>query len=114
MLRSAAIRARRFLTRSKKKGDRSLIITRNREYKLAKRALHNAVKEAKNNAWGKLVAFIDHDPWGLPYKLVMGKFRKSSPSLSETLEEVEFNDLLDSLFPRHLISINQFPVPPLN
>lgn len=67
---------------------------------MAKKALRNAVKKAKNAAWMELISSIDSDPWGLlPYKLVMGKLRRSSPALSETLDDRTLNRLLESLFP---------------
>lgn len=83
-LRVSAIRAKRIWTKSKRKGiDSDIHITKNR-YRLAKRALRDAIKRAKNTSWKELVSTVDKDPWGLPYKLVMSKLRKSSPSLSDS------------------------------
>lgn len=42
---------------------------------------------------------MDEDPWGLPYKLVLNRLRRSRPSLTETLELETLDRLFDSLFP---------------
>jgi len=47
----------------------------------------------------ELISTLNSDPWGLPYKLVIGKLRKSSPALTETLERNTLSVLLNSLFP---------------
>jgi len=66
---------------------------------MAKKSLRLEIRRAKSAAWAELISTLNSDPWGLPYKLVMGTLRKSSPALSETLEESTLNRLLDSLFP---------------
>lgn len=95
-LRIIAIRARRSLTRNR----RRVISASDRiNYRLAKRALHDAIKKAKNKSWNELIASINKDPWGLPYKLVMGKLRRSCLTLSETINKRTLTRLLDTLFP---------------
>jgi len=32
-----------------------------------------AIRGAKEDAWKKLCDLVEQDPWGLPYKLIMGK-----------------------------------------
>lgn len=107
VLRRSSIKARRSWYRSKKNGE-SEVLAKRKEYKRAKRLLRNAIQNAKNASWSELLRDIDKDPWGLPYKLVMGKLRKSDITLSETLESPILNDLLTSLFPRNISDI----VPP--
>jgi len=96
-LRKAAVKARRRLTKSRQKSTQSDIDLTN--YKLAKKALRAAIKKAKGKAWNELILTIDKDPWGLPYKLVLNKLRRTSPTLSETLDSTVLNQLLDTLFP---------------
>lgn len=70
-----------------------------RSYRIARNSLRYAIKKAKAAAWGELIASIDQDPWGLPYKLVLKRLRRSSPGLTEVFDEVVLKRLLDSLFP---------------
>jgi len=114
-LRSNAVSARRTWYRSKRGRNLDDITTKRKAYTTAKKALRNAIKKAKNAAWAELVATIDSDPWGLPYKLVMSKIRRTSPSLSETLDTGVLGKLLDSLFPSGVNSQISLPseIPPL-
>lgn len=100
-LRTAAIAARRRLTRSRR---RRHPVEEIRAYKAARRELRRAIKKAKNSSWKELIASIDRDPWGLPYKLVMGKLRRSNPALSETIEKEVLYRLLETLFPDNIKS----------
>lgn len=47
----------------------------------------------------ELIASIDEDPWGHPHRLVLNRLRRSSPGLTESLDIVTLNTVLDSLFP---------------
>lgn len=98
-LRNIAVKARRNWCRSKYSSNNVDVICKKDAYTKAKKALRNVIKKAKNVAWTELINSIDSDPWGLPYKLVMGRLRRSSPALSETLDEGTLNRLLNSLFP---------------
>lgn len=69
------------------------------DYRLARNSFRYAIKKAKATAWGELIASIEEDPWGLPYKLILKRLRRSSPGLTEVLDEVVLRRLLDSLFP---------------
>ncbi|KMQ92775.1 reverse transcriptase [Lasius niger] len=59
------------------------------------------INRLKAKAWQELIESIDKDPWGLSYKLVLGKLRPAAPGLSELLEHDASSNLLDSLFPRN-------------
>ncbi|XP_025264641.1 uncharacterized protein LOC112638009 [Camponotus floridanus] len=98
-LRSSAIKARRLWHRCRHSTDTADILAKKNNYMLAKKVLRSAIKKAKSSSWAELISSIETDPWGLPYKLVMRKLRKSSPTLSETIGEDSLNQLLDSLFP---------------
>ncbi|XP_071575563.1 uncharacterized protein [Temnothorax nylanderi] len=54
---------------------------------------------SKSGAWQELINTLDEDPWGIPYKIVLNKLRKSTPGLSVTLEPDVLRTLLDRLFP---------------
>lgn len=109
-LRKNCIKAKRALTKFNRNNRRrsSLsfddVIENNRRilyssYKAARKELRDAIRNAKLNAWKDLLASIDSDPWGRPYLLVLGRLRRSSPGLTEILEDAELGPLLDSLFP---------------
>lgn len=101
-LRRTSIRCRRAWFKSKRDINSPNILVTREAYAAAKKALRTAIKKAKNNAWKELISTIEKDSWGLPYKLVTGKLRKTGPSLSETLDADALNKLLDSLFPRNI------------
>lgn len=98
-LRRASIRARRGWFRARRRRDALDSAALARSYRAARRNLKIAIRRAKRACWTKLIATIDDDPWGLPYKLVMSKLRGSCPTMSQTLEAGELRRLLDSLFP---------------
>lgn len=75
------------------------LLTLQEEYKRLKMNLRNIITEAKSNAWNSLLLLIDEDPWGLPFKIVMGKLRRSSPSLTELTNNSDREKILDKLFP---------------
>lgn len=68
-------------------------------YRDARRKLRGLIKKAKMNSWTELIASIEEDPWGLPYKLVMGRLGRSAPGLSEELGSNALEKLLATLFP---------------
>ncbi|RLU24749.1 hypothetical protein DMN91_002839 [Ooceraea biroi] len=70
-----------------------------RDYRTAKRELCAEIKKAKDEAWQALLDSVDEDPWGLPYKVVLSRLRRSSPGLTETLNPADLELLLASLFP---------------
>lgn len=70
-----------------------------RTYGRANRLVKDEIRKAKNCAWRELIATLDEDPWGLPYKLVLKKLKRSSPGLTMTLEPAVLERLLSELFP---------------
>lgn len=70
------------------------------EYREVKKELRKAIKQAKVESWKELIATIEKDPWGLPYKVVLRKLRSPTLGLTEQLEEDQVNIMLQSLFPR--------------
>ncbi|XP_011859963.1 PREDICTED: uncharacterized protein LOC105557357 [Vollenhovia emeryi] len=95
--RRVYIAARRKCSRARASGNPNEEL--DRVYRVAKRTLRKAIKIAKSNAWKELLLGVEDDLWGLPYKMVMGCLRRSSPALSETLSPDTLGELMDSLFP---------------
>lgn len=98
-LRRVSIRARREWSRTKRRGPANITTEKQAAYRLAKKKLGSAIRGAKTKAWNDLLLSIDEDPWGLPYRLVLGRLRKSGLGMTETLDIRTLYDLLDSLFP---------------
>lgn len=100
-LRRICIRKRREWTRSKGKGRNAMRGTKEEEeYRKAKRKLKNGIYIAKGEAWMDLIATVEEDPWGRPYRMVMSNLRKVGRGLTEQMEEEQVEDLLNGLFPR--------------
>jgi len=95
--RRRCIAARRLWTRFKRRG----VHRDDLEYlfRIFRRKLCVAIKKAKAGAWNELLKTIDDDPWGMPYRIVMDRLRRSGPMLTESIEPVVVENVLDSLFP---------------
>ncbi|XP_071579635.1 uncharacterized protein [Temnothorax nylanderi] len=98
-LRAASISARRVWTRGRGRDLPEISKYKRTNYVLPNQELKNEIRRAKSEAWKELVSTLDEDPWGLPYKIVLSKLRKSTPGLAVTLEPDILERLLDSLFP---------------
>ena len=55
-------------------------------YREARRPLQRAIKEEKRRTWGELLASLDADPWGRPYKMVLNKLRPWAPPTTESMD----------------------------
>lgn len=71
-----------------------------KNYRLKKKELRRAIRKAKVLAWKDLIRTIDEDTWGLPYRIVMNRLRRSSPSFSEMVGPEILDQLLDGLSQR--------------
>lgn len=58
-----------------------------------------AIVKAKEESWRALINTIEENPWGIPYKIVMGKLRAYTPGLTETLNSSELKNTITDLFP---------------
>lgn len=99
ILHAMCTRTRRRLTRLRRRGPSQQRDAAEVEYRAAKRALKAAIKETQGKAWRELIKTVDKDLWGLPYKLVLSRLRRTSPRLTEQLEVHALEPLMDSLFP---------------
>lgn len=85
--------------RSRRRGLPDVVSNNQAAYRLAKRLLGAEIATAKNAAWQQLIASIEGDSWGLPYRLVLNKLRGSTSSLLLTLEVPVLRQLVRKLFP---------------
>jgi len=95
-VRKRCVAVRRLLTRKRRRGVNSDDLKT--LYRKARSDLCKHIKKAKLEAWTKLIETLDKDPWGLPYKIVIDRLRRSGSSLSESLEPEVVERLLDNLF----------------
>lgn len=61
--------------------------------------LNKMIKKAKSHSWDELIKDLDRDLWGLPYRLVLDKLRRSQPSLTEILDSSVLQSTVEKLFP---------------
>ncbi|XP_041976509.1 uncharacterized protein LOC121731220 [Aricia agestis] len=99
-LRHQCIRARRPYQRQRRRRTRNESLERRlrSEYSAAKSALHLAIKQAKEAAREEMLAELDRDPWGRPYRIVRNKIGRGPPAL-ETLPPEQLPTILSALFP---------------
>lgn len=97
--RRLCVARRRAWTRARRGSSSALAAAKQRQYRLARNILRSEIKKAKALAWSELIASIDEDPWGLPYRLVMGRLRAMTPGMTASLRPEILKELLDSLFP---------------
>lgn len=65
---------------------------------MAKRKLKKEIGNFKKKVWNKLLAVINTDVWGFPYKMVMGKLRQAARPMTESLGN-ELISRVKELFP---------------
>ncbi|XP_071639994.1 uncharacterized protein [Temnothorax longispinosus] len=68
-------------------------------WRAARQNLSRAIFAAKERAWKELLASVDEDPWGRPYKLVQNKLRPWAPPLTKTLDPHFVETIVGTLFP---------------
>jgi hypothetical protein len=101
--REQCCRARRAYARAQRRRR-----TRNEEeifrlyahYSHLKKELKKKIKSSKEKSWKELVQSVDSDPWGRPYKVVMGKIRAAAPPLTESMNPELLDEVIDTLFPK--------------
>jgi hypothetical protein len=70
------------------------------QYNHLKKELKKKIKSSKEQSWKELVQSVDSDPWGRPYKIVMGKMRASALPLTESMDPELLDEVIDNLFPK--------------
>ncbi|CAK9820194.1 Putative 115 kDa protein in type-1 retrotransposable element R1DM [Anthophora quadrimaculata] len=104
-LRSECTAARRQCQRARRRRqrDEAWIAQLEGAYKAKRAALRLAIKEAKAQAWKELLGSLDRDPWGRPYRLVLGRLRPYAPPVTEGLDPQVLGRVVEALFPSHLV-----------
>ncbi|XP_018368990.1 PREDICTED: uncharacterized protein LOC108764996 [Trachymyrmex cornetzi] len=69
------------------------------ELKLAREELRKAIWKAKDRAWRELLATLDRDPWGRPYRVLLKYIRPVTPSAIESLPAETVEEVVSTLFP---------------
>ncbi|XP_026830885.1 uncharacterized protein LOC113563438 [Ooceraea biroi] len=98
-LRRASGRAWRRFSRARRRGTAAEVDARYGELQERRSSLRAAIRDAKARAWEELLRSVEGDPWGRPYRLVMGKLRQWTPPETEEMDPLELRGVLDTLFP---------------
>jgi len=97
-IRGECNKARRIYQRKRKRlGDEDSQTFLER-WKELRRSLATAIKFAKEKCWSELIAMVDNDVWGKPYKIVMKILRRSKPIPGIELPG-RLRDIVNGLFP---------------
>lgn len=99
-LRKIANHARRVFQRRRKRMGALAVSAEERAAKDAKLEVIKAIKAAKDRAWKALCDQVESDPWGTPYKLVMGKLKRHEPIPGLDSPDT-VGRLVNVLFPAH-------------
>lgn len=80
------------------------------EAKTAKLNLVKLIRTAKDDMWKRLCDEVEKDPWGRPYKMVMGKLSRPPP-IPELNTPGRIDKIVRELFPQHQLSRRNKPTP---
>lgn len=98
-LRRTCIQKRRIATRARHTQNPDLTENAHDDYRDARRNLRNAIKASKSQSWSNLCKEVDDNPWGRPYKIVMGKLKGATASRS--MDPTTLDSVVCHLFPQH-------------
>lgn len=80
--------------------------------KEARKKLKIAIRLSKKRCWNELIASVDRDPWGRPYKVVMRKLQGAPPTAN--MEIGIIREVTGGLFPDHSrMVLDEIPPLPL-
>ncbi|KAI4474145.1 hypothetical protein M0804_014998 [Polistes exclamans] len=99
-LRAEATAARRRFLKARRSRDQRRMELCLEARRKTKKQLKSAIRKAKAIAWRDFVGTLKADPWGGPYRLVMGKLRPYLAPLTEVLEPGVMDRVLGGLFPQ--------------
>lgn len=108
--RRSAIKVRRTWMTDRHRLSPQTVADLRRAYGGANRLVKKEIRKAKTCAWRELLATLYEDPWGLPYKIVLKRLKRSSPGLTMILEPTILERLLSDLFPTRS-GIRPIPLP---
>ncbi|KMQ89093.1 reverse transcriptase [Lasius niger] len=69
------------------------------EYRSLRDELRKEIRVAKAKSWGELLSSLDRDPWGRPYKLVLGKLKQAASPVTEAINPLFVRRVIDTRFP---------------
>ena len=69
-------------------------------YVEARTQLQEEIGRVKGESHDQMIAGLDQDPFGTPYRMVLGKLRAWAPPLTQTLQPDVLRGVLSSLFPQ--------------
>ncbi|XP_076302389.1 uncharacterized protein LOC143220661 [Lasioglossum baleicum] len=69
------------------------------DYRRADKSLRRAIKRARAAKWNELLETLDQDPWGRPYRVVLGRMRGWATPLTESMEPAFAERVFDALIP---------------
>ncbi|CAH2048627.1 unnamed protein product, partial [Iphiclides podalirius] len=111
-LRRRCVAARRKFQRQRRRRPRNEELNDHlqRAYNEAKKSLQLAILRAKDTACGELLAGLDRDPWGRPYRATRGKLGRGPPP-AESISPERLDTVLEALFPAPTGVIPPVPEP---
>lgn len=68
------------------------------QYRSLRDELRRDIRAAKARSWGELLSSLDRDPWGCPYRMVLGKLKSGASPMTETLDPLFVQEVVDMLF----------------
>lgn len=96
-LRKDCKKARRAVTRGRKRVQQEELITLVEEWKRKRKELKLLIRKEKERKWKILCEEVEEDVWGLGYKIVTKRIRIRQPSLGKELKD----HITKTLFPTH-------------
>jgi len=99
-LRKTSNHLRRKYQRKRKRQGAEACAVERAEAKSSKLQLVKAIKRSKESCWKSLCNQVENDPWGLPYRIVMGKLFKNPP-IPEIESPGRIDHIIEGLFPKH-------------
>lgn len=112
MIRRVAVATRRRLYRVRRKRHPNVeeVEEAEREYRLARCSLRDSIRKTKRMAWEELLAAIDEDPWGRPYKMVLRRIRGNTPPITESVSPQFLGEIVERLFPVREVGLDPYPL----
>lgn len=87
------------LERQRSPPDSAICMTAEKADREARRTFRYAIRDAKNATWESLLATLEANPWDKPYRIVMGRLRRATPSICEALPTGTVAGIVGTLFP---------------
>lgn len=106
-LRSEFLTERRKYIRIRKKGNNKQIERAKIRVKVAKKKIKTSIIKAKEECWKELLATLEADPWGRPYKIVTRKLAGNGRAICEAMSREDLELIISGLFPSDNLQLNK-------